>query len=87
MYGVLGLSENDVRLELAREEAAEQECGVLPINNVSPSAFILAGLDLEEQQYVMSIESPVSTNVIAGVASESPPRSTRTMPPASNRLS
>jgi hypothetical protein len=34
------------------EEAAEQEGGLLPIHNVSPSAFILAGLDLEEQQYV-----------------------------------
>jgi hypothetical protein len=44
------LPENDVRLELVREEAAEQERGVLSINNVSPSAFILARLDLEEQQ-------------------------------------
>jgi hypothetical protein len=46
------LNEHDVRLELAHEEAAEQERGILPINNVSPSAFILAGLDLEEQQCV-----------------------------------
>ncbi|KAJ7803369.1 hypothetical protein B0H14DRAFT_3091988 [Mycena olivaceomarginata] len=45
-----GPTEHDVRLQLAREESAEQEDGVLPINNVSPSAFVLAGLDLEEQQ-------------------------------------
>ncbi|KAF8210729.1 hypothetical protein K438DRAFT_1570057 [Mycena galopus ATCC 62051] len=45
-----GLNKHDVRLELAREEATEQERGILPINNVSPSAFILAGLDVEEQQ-------------------------------------
>ncbi|KAJ7700970.1 hypothetical protein B0H14DRAFT_2648615 [Mycena olivaceomarginata] len=45
-----GANEHDVRLECVEEEAAEQERGVLPINNVSPSAFIIAGLDLEEQQ-------------------------------------
>ncbi|KAJ7840488.1 hypothetical protein B0H14DRAFT_3086866 [Mycena olivaceomarginata] len=47
-----GATENDVRLELVREEAAEQERGTLPIHNVSPSAFVLTGLDLEEQQCV-----------------------------------
>ncbi|KAJ7631946.1 hypothetical protein DFH06DRAFT_1337469 [Mycena polygramma] len=45
-----GVNENDVRLQLAQEEAIEQATGTLPIHNVSPSAFILAGLDLEEQQ-------------------------------------
>ncbi|KAJ7683625.1 hypothetical protein B0H14DRAFT_3535080 [Mycena olivaceomarginata] len=57
-----GLSENDVRLELAREEAAEQECGVLPINNVSPSTFILAGLDLEEQQVAAKVHKNDATS-------------------------
>ncbi|KAJ7820776.1 hypothetical protein B0H14DRAFT_2599756 [Mycena olivaceomarginata] len=57
-----GLSENDVRLELAHEEAAEQERGVLPINNVSPSAFILAGLDLEEQQRRIRVAAKVHKN-------------------------
>ncbi|KAJ6511876.1 hypothetical protein C8R47DRAFT_1173309 [Mycena vitilis] len=47
-----GLNENDVRLQLAQEEALEQATGTLPIHQVSPSAFILAGLDLEEQQCV-----------------------------------
>ncbi|KAJ7096584.1 hypothetical protein B0H15DRAFT_773847, partial [Mycena belliarum] len=45
-----GLNENDVRLQFAQEEAAEEARGMLPIHDVSPSAFILAGLDLEEQQ-------------------------------------
>ncbi|KAJ6480697.1 hypothetical protein C8R47DRAFT_1218545 [Mycena vitilis] len=45
-----GLNENDVRLQLARDEALEEATGTLPIHQVSPSAFILAGLDLEEQQ-------------------------------------
>ncbi|KAJ7849143.1 hypothetical protein B0H14DRAFT_3670007 [Mycena olivaceomarginata] len=45
-----GANEHDVCLKCVEEEAAEQEWGVLPINNVSPSAFIIAGLDLEEQQ-------------------------------------
>ncbi|KAJ7912877.1 hypothetical protein B0H13DRAFT_1874455 [Mycena leptocephala] len=47
-----GINENDVRMELAKEEAVEQEGGLLPIHNVSPSVFILAGLDIEEQQHV-----------------------------------
>ncbi|KAJ7023305.1 hypothetical protein C8F04DRAFT_1271494 [Mycena alexandri] len=48
--------ENDVRLECAEEEAAEQRAGIPAIHNVSPSAFILAGLDLEEQQRQIKIE-------------------------------
>ncbi|KAJ7030308.1 hypothetical protein C8F04DRAFT_1264074 [Mycena alexandri] len=51
-----GALENDVRLECAEEEAAEQRAGVPAIHNVSPSAFILAGLDLEEQQRQIKIE-------------------------------
>ncbi|KAJ7649195.1 hypothetical protein B0H17DRAFT_958657 [Mycena rosella] len=45
-----GLTEHDVRRQFANEEAAEEQKGILHIHNVSPSAFILAGLDLEEQQ-------------------------------------
>ncbi|KAJ7805513.1 hypothetical protein B0H14DRAFT_2382757, partial [Mycena olivaceomarginata] len=46
----LGATDHNVRLECVTEEAAEQERGVVPINSVSPSAFIIAGLELEEQQ-------------------------------------
>ncbi|KAJ6514372.1 hypothetical protein C8R47DRAFT_1206735 [Mycena vitilis] len=59
-----GLNENDVRLQFAREEAAEQERGTLPIHNVSPSAFMLAGLDLEEQQRRIKV-------IVAGSKSDS----------------
>ncbi|KAJ7086807.1 hypothetical protein B0H15DRAFT_923109 [Mycena belliarum] len=48
----IGINEHDVRLQLAEEEASE----AMPIHNVSPSAFILAGLDLEEQQRRLRIE-------------------------------
>ncbi|KAJ7430256.1 hypothetical protein B0H11DRAFT_2263932 [Mycena galericulata] len=51
-----GVSEHDVRLEFAQEEAAEAARGIPAIHNVSPSAFILAGLDLEEQQRRVRIE-------------------------------
>jgi hypothetical protein len=44
------MSEHDVRLDFAREEAASEAAGIPAIHNVTPSAFILAGLDLEEQQ-------------------------------------
>jgi hypothetical protein len=42
----VGISEHDVQLQLAEEEAKE----LTPIHNVTPSLFVLAGLDLEEQQ-------------------------------------
>ncbi|KAJ7036483.1 hypothetical protein C8F04DRAFT_1210089 [Mycena alexandri] len=51
-----GKSEHDVRLECAEEEAAAQQDGIPAIHNVSPSAFVLAGLDLEEQQRQIRIE-------------------------------
>ncbi|KAJ7475064.1 hypothetical protein B0H11DRAFT_1728060 [Mycena galericulata] len=51
-----GVSEHDVRLEFAQEEAEEAARGIPAIHNVSPSAFILAGLDLEEQQRRVRIE-------------------------------
>jgi hypothetical protein len=39
-------------LQLAQEEAESVIQGVPAANDVMPSAFIVAGLDLEEQQYV-----------------------------------
>jgi hypothetical protein len=41
-----------VRLQFAKEEAADVALGVPALHNVSPSSFITAGLDLEEEQYV-----------------------------------
>ncbi|KAJ7871245.1 hypothetical protein B0H14DRAFT_2257556, partial [Mycena olivaceomarginata] len=57
-----GSTENEVRLELVWEEAAEQEHGILPIHNVSPSAFVLVGLDLEEQQCHIKVAVVASKN-------------------------
>jgi len=45
-----GLTEAQVRLQFADEEAEEVMKGVPPRHNVSPSTFIIAGLDLEEEQ-------------------------------------
>ncbi|KAJ7494547.1 hypothetical protein B0H11DRAFT_2155926 [Mycena galericulata] len=47
-----GVTEHDVRLELALEEALDGA----PIHDVTPSQFVLAGLDLEEQQRRMRLE-------------------------------
>jgi hypothetical protein len=52
---VLAPTQNDVRLELAREEAANAQAAsadtFLPVHgSVSPSVWVTIGLDLEEQQ-------------------------------------
>jgi hypothetical protein len=47
-----GLTEADVRLQLAQEEAEQVIRGIPAIHDVTLSAFILAGLELEELQYV-----------------------------------
>ncbi|KAJ7899873.1 hypothetical protein B0H13DRAFT_1883591 [Mycena leptocephala] len=58
----LGINKNNVHMDLAKEEAVEQEGGLLPIHNVSPSAFILAGLDLEEQQHRIKVTVALNKN-------------------------
>ncbi|KAJ7138999.1 hypothetical protein C8R44DRAFT_938433 [Mycena epipterygia] len=54
-----GVSEHDVRLQLAEEEAKD----LSPIHNVSPSAFIRAGLELEEQQRRLRVEAETRKNL------------------------
>jgi hypothetical protein len=39
-----------VRLRLSEEEAANAEKGVPSLHDVTPSAFVYAGLELEDQQ-------------------------------------
>ena len=46
----LGATLQDVRLKLAEEEAAEASRGSLPAHRVSMTAFLIAGLELEEEQ-------------------------------------
>lgn len=48
----IGLTEGQVRLQFAAEEAQRAELGVPALHDVSPSSFIYAGLALEEEQYV-----------------------------------
>jgi hypothetical protein len=47
-----GLTEAQVRLQFSKEEDAEIARGVPSVHDVSPSSFVAAGLDLEEEQYV-----------------------------------
>ncbi|KII87536.1 hypothetical protein PLICRDRAFT_113331, partial [Plicaturopsis crispa FD-325 SS-3] len=51
-----GLTEADVRLNLAQHDAELAAAGAPSLHNVSPSGFIVAGLDLEEQQYPEGLE-------------------------------
>lgn len=54
---VLGLSLQDVRLELSKEEAAEASSGNRQTHKVSMTGFLTMGLELEDKQYVI-ISSP-----------------------------
>lgn len=45
----------DVRLELAREEAARASLGVLPRHKISMATFLMTGFELEDSQYVVSL--------------------------------
>ena len=49
---VIETSLQDVRLELAKEEAAQVSLGNLPHHKISMSAFLLTGFELEDSQYV-----------------------------------
>ncbi|KAJ7118596.1 hypothetical protein C8R43DRAFT_901412, partial [Mycena crocata] len=52
-----GLTEAEVRLNFAKEEAAEVARGVPTLHNVSPSAFMVVGLDLEEEQRRVRVQA------------------------------
>lgn len=43
-------TERDIRLQLARDEEAEAARGITYPHKTTPSAFLNAGLDIEEQQ-------------------------------------
>lgn len=47
-----GVTVQDVRLALAEEEARDAAAGVPSLHDIGPSEFLLAGLDLEDQQCV-----------------------------------
>ncbi|KAJ7803066.1 hypothetical protein B0H14DRAFT_3487810 [Mycena olivaceomarginata] len=47
---VSGLNEGDMRLQFAIEEAEEAKSGAAALHKVTPSSFIVAGLELKDQQ-------------------------------------
>ncbi|KAJ7848834.1 hypothetical protein B0H14DRAFT_2356572 [Mycena olivaceomarginata] len=49
---ISGLTEHEVRLQFATEEAEEARKGGPVLHDVTPSSFVVAGLELEEQQRV-----------------------------------
>lgn len=51
----------DVRLELAKDDAASSAQGVISPHNITLTTFLTTGLDLEEQQYVPYRHKPCST--------------------------
>ncbi|KAJ7642651.1 hypothetical protein DFH06DRAFT_999477, partial [Mycena polygramma] len=51
-----GITEKQLRLQLSEEEAAEVAKGVPSLHDVTPSAFIYEGLDLEDQQRRVRIQ-------------------------------
>jgi hypothetical protein len=46
----IGTTLQDVRLELAKEEASQLALGNLPRHKVSLSAFLMMGFELEDSQ-------------------------------------
>ncbi|KAJ7745164.1 hypothetical protein B0H14DRAFT_2637194 [Mycena olivaceomarginata] len=54
---ITGLTEAEVRLKFAQEEEEEAKNGVPVLHEVTPSSFIAAGLELEEQQRQVRIQA------------------------------
>ncbi|KAJ6467623.1 hypothetical protein C8R47DRAFT_942443, partial [Mycena vitilis] len=54
---ITGLTEMDVRLQFATEEAEEAKGGVPALHEVTPSSFVVAGLDLEDQQRRVQVQA------------------------------
>ncbi|KAF7348390.1 CxC2 domain-containing protein [Mycena sanguinolenta] len=63
---VKGLTEAEVRLQFTKEEAEEAARGVPPVHDVSPSAFITAGLDLEEEQRRVRLQAELKKAATTG---------------------
>ncbi|KAJ7486368.1 hypothetical protein B0H11DRAFT_1721689 [Mycena galericulata] len=53
----IGLTEAEVRLQFADEEAKEVAAGVPSLHDVSPSSFMFAGLDLEAEQRRVRVQA------------------------------
>lgn len=76
----------DVRLDLAKEEAAEVARGRVSLHNVTLTTFLTTALDLEEQQYAIgnSFSFDVANPKSLGVTFDSMSRRSTDLKPASN---
>ncbi|KAJ6499732.1 hypothetical protein C8R47DRAFT_1175589 [Mycena vitilis] len=54
---VEGLTESQVRLQFTKEEAEDAKRGLPSVHDVSPSSFIIMGLDLEEEQRRVRVQA------------------------------
>lgn len=63
----LGSTLQDVRLELAREEASNVALGREPRHKISMATFMMTGFDLEDSQYVLFTRPNVSRMLITVV--------------------
>ncbi|KAK7053876.1 CxC2 domain-containing protein [Favolaschia claudopus] len=54
---ITGLTEMEVRLQFAKEEEEEAKRGLGALHEVSPSGFIAAGLELEDQQRRVRVQA------------------------------
>ncbi|KAK6996617.1 CxC2 domain-containing protein [Favolaschia claudopus] len=52
-----GLTEMEVRLQFAKEEEEEAKKGGIALHEVSPSGFVAAGLELEDQQRRVRVQA------------------------------
>ncbi|KAJ7166440.1 hypothetical protein C8R43DRAFT_946003 [Mycena crocata] len=52
-----GITEKQVLLQFSKEEAEEVQAGIPSIHNVSPSSFIAAGLEVEDQQRRVRVQA------------------------------
>ncbi|KAK7038932.1 hypothetical protein VNI00_010323 [Paramarasmius palmivorus] len=51
-----GITEDDIRLKYAEKEAEQHQLGIPALHEVSPSAFMMLGLDIEEEQRLLSLD-------------------------------
>ncbi|KAF7345205.1 CxC2 domain-containing protein [Mycena sanguinolenta] len=54
---ITGMTEAEVRLKFATEEEEEAKRGTPPLHEVTPSSFITAGLELEDQQRRVRVQA------------------------------
>ncbi|KAJ7024475.1 hypothetical protein C8F04DRAFT_1192393 [Mycena alexandri] len=63
---VKGKTEADIRLEFSTQEAEDAKNGVPALHDVSPSGFIYAGLELEEEQRRVRLQAELKTAKTTG---------------------